>query len=102
MPLCAQTEPVDLRREEVVQDEHDRFRTALQVEFLQQRIDQIFFLLAKVCGRRTVRGDPANRENQSLASGIDRSISTNSRETIRDDDRIVTGYTYNSERSLRR
>ena len=32
VPLCAQTEPVDLRREEVVQDEHDGLRTALQVQ----------------------------------------------------------------------
>lgn len=38
MPLCTQTEPVNLRREEVVQDEHDRFRTALQVELLQESI----------------------------------------------------------------
>lgn len=29
VPLCAQTESVNFRREEVVQDENDRFRTAL-------------------------------------------------------------------------
>lgn len=29
VPLCTQTEPMNFRREEVVQDEHDRFRTTL-------------------------------------------------------------------------
>lgn len=33
--LCTQTESVDLRRKEVVQDKHDRFWTAFQVELLQ-------------------------------------------------------------------
>jgi len=42
--LCAQAEPVDLRREKIVQDEHDRFRTALQVELLQYRINRYALL----------------------------------------------------------
>lgn len=35
VPLCAQPEPVDLGREEVVEDEHDRFGTALEVQLLE-------------------------------------------------------------------
>lgn len=35
VPLCAQPEPVDLGREKVVQDEHDRFGTALEVQLLE-------------------------------------------------------------------
>ena len=37
VPLCAQTEAVDLRRQEVVQHEDDRLRAALQVEFLEHK-----------------------------------------------------------------
>lgn len=32
VPLCAQSEPVDLSREKIVQNENDRLRTAFQVE----------------------------------------------------------------------
>lgn len=32
VPLCAQPEPVDLGREKVVEDEHDRFGTALEIQ----------------------------------------------------------------------
>lgn len=35
VPLCAQPEPVDLGREEVVEDEHDRFGTALEIQLLE-------------------------------------------------------------------
>lgn len=32
VPLCAQAQSVDLRREKIVQNEHDRFGTALEVQ----------------------------------------------------------------------
>lgn len=35
VPLCAQAKPVDLRREKVVEDEHDRLGTALEVQLLE-------------------------------------------------------------------
>lgn len=35
VPLCTQTKPMNLRRKEVVQNEHDWFRTALQIKLLQ-------------------------------------------------------------------
>lgn len=35
VPLCAQPEPMDLGREKVVQHEHDRFGTALEVQLLE-------------------------------------------------------------------
>lgn len=54
VPLCAQAKPVDLRREKVVEDEHDRHGTALEVQL------NLAILAAKVepqLTRPVVRGD---------------------------------------------